>query len=410
MAVRHIDGARVRPERNNSIANTPAGSEPPQARSAATARGRRRKLLTLADVTEAAQSLTAPVSWDFVAGGAGEERTLAANTAAFDQIWLLPRVLSGVQTPSSTVQVLGRTWSAPLGVAPTAYHTLMHPDGELATARAASSIGVPLCVSTFAGRTLADIAAVASCPLWLQIYWLRDRSATRRLIEDAAAAGFEALVLTVDAPHLGRRLRDLRNDFQLPAGIAPANLTGNGFSSPAGHARTEFDAALDWSVLGWLREVSALPVLLKGIMNPEDATRAAELGVDGIIVSNHGGRQLDGAAATLEVLSDIAAAVAGRCAVLVDGGVRRGRDILACLALGADAVLLGRPILEGLAVGGQAGVECVLRIVIDELLDAMQLTGTPWATDVPAGVIRSGPPRLAPNPQRPSAVPMVRVR
>jgi len=397
MTVRDI-GASSHPTLQDSAGSARAGGDRAPAGTGADGRaGHLADLLTLADVSRAARSRTDRALWDFIAGGAGEEHTLAANLTAFDQVRLLPRVLSGVREPSATVRILGRDWSAPLGIAPTAYHTVMHSAGEVATARAASSAGVLFCVSTFAGRTLADIATVASGPLWLQIYCLRDRTATRRLIEEAAATGFEALVLTVDAPHIGRRLRDLRNGFRLPAGITPANLTGTGFASPADHARTEFDPALDWSVLDWLREISPLPILLKGILSPDDAIRAADLGVEGIVVSNHGGRQLDGAPATLEVLPDVAAAVAGRCTVLADGGVRRGRDVLACLALGADAVLLGRPILHGLAVGGQAGVESVLRIVVDELVDAMRLAGIRTATDVPAGLIR---PDAAPIPDR----------
>ncbi len=364
------------------------------------------RLLTLADYAEPARQRLDPGVWDFITGGAGDERTLAANAAAHDRVQLRPRVLTGVARPTAHTTILGRTWAAPLGVAPMGYHTLVHPEGEAATAAAAGAAGVPCVVSSFAGRGFDDIAAAATGPLWLQLYCFRDRKVTRTLIERAAQAGFEALVLTIDAPHLGRRLRDLRNDFRLPPGIEPANLTGAGFSSPAEHAREAFDPALDWTVVEWLRSISPLPVLLKGILTAADARRAESAGADGVIVSNHGGRQLDGVPATLDVLPEIVAALSGRCAVLLDGGIRRGSDVLAALALGADAVLLGRPVLHGLATAGRDGVADVLRIVTEELVDAMTLAGCPAATDVhpelvsaAAGPVRAGAPHPAAAPQ-----------
>ncbi|MEU0946685.1 aminotransferase class I/II-fold pyridoxal phosphate-dependent enzyme [Streptomyces canus] len=337
--------------------------------------------LTLDEFAELARGRMPTPVWDFISGGAGEERTLAANLAAFDRLGLRPRVLAGTGVPDTATTVLDRVWSAPLAIAPLAYHTLADPEGEVASAHAAGAAGVPLVVSTFAGRTFEEIAAAASAPLWLQVYCFRDRETTRRLIERAGRAGFEALVLTVDAPRLGRRLRDLRNGFRLPAGVEPANLADADYSSPSGHALAEFDPALDWSVLEWLRAVSPLPVLLKGVLGAADARRAIDAGADGIVVSNHGGRQLDRAPATADVLPEIASEVAGACPVLLDGGVRRGSDVLAALALGADAVLLGRPVLHGLAAAGREGVSQVLDIVVDELSDAMSLTGTATVAD-----------------------------
>lgn len=351
-------------------------------------------LFALADYAARARAGMDPGTWDFIEGGAGRERTLAANVEAFDGVRLSPRVLSGISGPDTETRILGRSWAAPVAIAPMAYHTLADPAGEVATARAAGRAGVPLVVSTFAGRTFEDIAEGAGSPLWLQVYCFRDRSVTRELIDRAERAGFEALVLTVDAPHLGRRLRDLRNDFRLPTGIVPANLTGSGFSSPSGHARSEFDASLDWSVLEWLRSVSALPLLVKGVLTAPDARRAVSAGARGIVVSNHGGRQLDGAPATFEVLPEIAATVAGDCPVLLDGGVRRGEDVLAALALGASAVLLGRPVLHGLAVGGEQGVEHVLDILAGELTEAMMLTGTRSVKDAGPELVR---PTAAPE-------------
>ncbi|MDV5143324.1 aminotransferase class I/II-fold pyridoxal phosphate-dependent enzyme [Streptomyces sp. SBC-4] len=367
--------------------------------------------LTLADYAAAARPRFTPAVRDFLEGGAGDERTLAANTSAFDAVRLHPRVLAGHQEPDTTTRILGRDWAAPLGIAPMAYHTLAHPEGEIAAARGAGAAGVPLTVSTFAGRTFEDIAAAATSPLWLQVYCFRDRAVTRALIERAEQAGFEALVLTVDAPRLGRRLRDLRNGFELPEGIAPANLTGGGFDSPSAHALAEFDPALDWSVIDWMRGVSSLPLLLKGVLTAQDARRATAEGVQGIIVSNHGGRQLDGAPATLTALPAVAEAVGRACPVLLDGGVRRGTDVLAALALGADAVLLGRPALHGLAVAGADGVGHVLGIVRDELTEAMALTGTGTVAD--AGPALVTPAAVAPAvatgeagvPARPSAPP-----
>ena len=333
--------------------------------------------LTLDEYARIARECMDAAVWDFIAGGAGEERTLAANLEAFDRIRLRPRALTGVVQPGTSTRILGRTWTAPVAIAPMAYHTLAHPEGELATARAAGAAGVPFVASTFAGRTFEEIAAVAGSPLWLQVYCFRDRSTTQWLIESAERAGFEALVLTVDAPHLGRRLRDVRNDFRLPPGIEPANLVGAGFSSPDGHALAEFDPVLDWSVVDWLRSVSSLPILLKGILTASDARRALDAGADGIVVSNHGGRQLDGAVASAAALPAIRDVVRGQCEVLLDSGIRGGIDVLKALALGASGVLLGRPALWGLACGGQPGAARVLSLLAEELTVAMHLAGCP---------------------------------
>ena len=359
--------------------------------------GRPPEPLDLADFADLARARLDPAVWDFIEGGAGQERTLAANTAAFDGIGLRPRVLANRSRPDASAKVLGENWTAPFGIAPTAYHTLVHPEGEAATARAAADFGVPLTVSTFAGRPFADIARDTTGPLWLQVYCFRDRAVTRDLIAAAQDAGFGALMLTVDAPRLGRRLRDVRNGFRLPPGIVPANLPTGDYSHPGGHAATEFEPFLDWSTVDWLRSISPLPVLVKGIMRGDDAELAVEAGADGIVVSNHGGRQLDGAPATLQVLPEIVEAVAAACPVLLDGGVRRGRDVLTALALGADAVLLGRPVLHGLAVAGAEGVRQVLDIMHAELLDAMELAGVGSAAQAEPETLWSseGPVRIA---------------
>jgi isopentenyl diphosphate isomerase/L-lactate dehydrogenase-like FMN-dependent dehydrogenase/DNA-binding transcriptional MocR family regulator len=352
------------------------------------------RAFSLAEYARLAQERLDPSLWDFYAGGAGDERTLAENTAAFGRTALRPRVLAGVTEPELATKILGRTWRVPFGIAPMAYQTLADPAGELATVRAAGRAGVPVVVSTFSGRDFAELAAAAQSPLWLQLYFFRDRAMTRRIIERAENAGFEAVVLTVDCPRLGRRLRDLRNGFRLPPGTTPANLEpadGSEFTAPAAHALAEFEPALDWGVVEWLRSVTRLPILLKGLMTGADGARAVDAGVDGVIVSNHGGRQLDGVRATLDALPEVAAAVAGGCPVLLDGGVRKGTDVMAALALGADAVLLGRPVLHGLAVAGEQGVTDVLGLLSEELGDAMILTGTPSVADIGLDLVQPEP-------------------
>jgi len=355
--------------------------------------------LTVADFTALAEAGMAPGIRDFIAGAAGGERTSAANLEAFDRIRILPRILTGAGAADTATRVLGRAWAAPLGVAPMAYHALVHPEGELATVQAAGAAGLPTVLSTFAGRTFKELAAAATRPLWLQVYCFRDRDQTRRLVRDAEEAGIEALMLTVDTPILGSRLRDLRNGFRLPGHVRPANLAGDGYADPAAQALARMDAALDWSVVDWLRSVSPLPLLLKGVLAADDAARAVEAGIDGIVVSNHGGRQLDGAPATLDALPEVAAAVAGRCAVLLDGGIRRGVDVLAALASGADAVLVGRPVLHGLAAAGPEGVLRVLEILKQELRDAMTLSGVRDLAQIGPHLIHGSTPlhRLAPD-------------
>jgi (S)-3,5-dihydroxyphenylglycine transaminase len=345
-------------------------------------------VLTLADAARLAETRLDPAVWDFIEGGAGEERTLEANRAAFDRVWLRPMVLAAAGMPRIETTILGRRWAAPFGVAPLAYHTLVHPDGELATVRAAGAAGVPVAVSTFASRTFEELADAATAPLWAQVYCFRDRAITQQLVKRAERAGFEALMVTVDTPHPGRRLRDDRNGFRLPPHARPANLPSGDYASPGAH----FDPTLDWSIIGWLRSVSSLPIVVKGILTKSDALKAIEAGVDGLVVSNHGGRQLDGAPPTLDVLPEIVTAVAGRCAVLLDGGVRRGTDVLVALALGADGVLVGRPVLHGLAIGEQAGVARVLEIVRAELIEAMSLAGVAAADQAGPELVAAAEP------------------
>ncbi|GAA4231074.1 hypothetical protein GCM10022254_27320 [Actinomadura meridiana] len=354
-----------------------------------------------------------PSIWSFVEGGAGEEDTFGENTAAFRQYRLRPRVLAGVAEPELRTKILDRTWNAPLAVAPMAFQTLAHPAGELATVRGAGLAGVPVIVNTLSGCRFEDLAEAARSPLWLQLYCFRDRAVTRRLIARAEDAGFEAIVLTVDAPWLGRRLQNLREGLRLPPGVQPANLeppSSGSEPSPGGGVLAEFDPSLDWRIIDWLRSVTRLPILLKGVMTGADGARAVEAGVSGVIVSNHNGGRLDGMRSALDALPEVAAAVAGRCPVLLDGGVRKGTDILVSLALGADAVLLGRPVLNGLAVAGEPGVAAVLDLTTDELADAMVLTGTPSVADADADLIRTGPPAPTGPPRGASHPPTTGLR
>ncbi|MDN3359009.1 aminotransferase class I/II-fold pyridoxal phosphate-dependent enzyme [Actinomadura sp. DC4] len=332
---------------------------------------------TLSDFARLAHAQMSSATWELMEGGAAEERALAANLKAFEQVRAESAPTRTALRPDTATEILGRSWAAPVAVAPLAYQALAHPLGELATVRgAAAAGGVPVVVSTFAGRTLEELAAEGGVPLWLQVYSLHDRPLLRRLVERAENAGFEALVLTFGTPHAGG---DAAGDLRLPSGLTPTNLGAKGCAGPA---RITFDPGPDWPVVEWLRSVTSLPVVVKGVLTGAGARHAADAGADGVVVSNHGGR--DGVPATLDALPEVASAVAGRLPVLLDGGVRRGQDVLAALALGADAVLLGRPVLHGLSVGAAEGVARVLTILLDELRTAMAYAGHGAVADVAA--------------------------
>jgi 4-hydroxymandelate oxidase len=354
-------------------------------------------LLCLADFEAAAGRRLPPDVWDYIRGGSGEEQTLAANRVAFARLPLRPRFLVDVESCELTTTLLGASLSAPIGVAPTAFHRLVHPDGEVATARGAGEAGQLMVVSILASRSLKDIAAAASGPLWLQLYWLRRRDLLAEVVRQGEALGYRALVLTVDTPRVGRRLRDRRNGFAVPPDITAVNLDDGmmatthdahaGTSALERHAREQFDPTLTWADLAWLRGLTGLPILLKGVLTAGDARLAVEHGVAGIVVSNHGGRQLDGVPAAIDALPEVVAAVGGSCPVLLDGGVRTGTDVLKALALGASAVLVGRPVLWGLACGGATGVRDVLSVLAAELENAMALSGRPRLADVDASLV-----------------------
>ena len=347
--------------------------------------------INVTDYEALARARLDEATYDYYAGAAGDEQTLAANRLAFEQIMLRPRVLVDVSRVDTTSHVLGERIAIPIMLAPTAFHRLAHPDGELAAARAAGAADTIMVASTMSTCTLEEIAQAAAGPLWFQLYVFKDRELTREIVCRAEAAGYRALVLTVDAPRLGRRERDLRNRFTLPQGVTLKNFegwrragilgwaTGSSFND---YVHEFFDPSLTWDVIAWLTSITRLPVLLKGILTPEDARLALDTGIAGIIVSNHGGRQLDGAEPAVRALPRVVDEVGGRAEVLMDGGVRRGTDVLKALALGARAVLVGRPYLWGLAVAGEDGVRRVLELLRRELELAMALCGRPAVASI----------------------------
>ncbi len=339
-------------------------------------------------------------SFDYYASGAHDEVTLRANRAAFERLAIAYRVLVDVSRRDLATTVLGMPVSMPMLVAPTAFHCLATPEGEVATARAAGAAGTVMILSTLSTRPVEAVVAAASGPVWFQLYVYRDRGATAALVRRAEAAGCRALVLTVDAPLLGRRERDVRNRFRLPPGLSVANMLPEGYgdlppvdadSGLAAYVAALLDPSLSWKDVAWLRSITELPVVVKGIVRPDDALRAAEVGAAGLVVSNHGGRQLDTAPATLDVLPEIADTLAAHghaIEILLDGGVRRGTDVLKALALGARAVLLGRAVLWGLAADGEAGAAYVLRLLRDELDLAMALAGAPTVKEITRDLVR----------------------
>lgn len=340
----------------------------------------------LEDFEEMARRRMTRMAFDYYAGGSGDEWTLRENRRAFERWVLRPRVLVDVTSVESSTTVLGRSMPFPVLLAPTGFQALAHPLGELATARAAASMDVTMVLSTASTRSIEDVAGEGP-PRWFQLYVHRDRGLTAALVERAHAAGYGAVVLTVDTPVLGRRERDERNRFTLPPELTMANLAGVRLPEADGSAlyayvAAQMDPSVSWRDVEWLRSLSPLPVVVKGILTEEDAALAIEAGVAAIIVSNHGGRQLDGVPASLDALPEVVGAARGAVEVLMDGGVRRGADVVKALALGASAVLIGRPFLWGLAVDGEAGVRRVLDMLRAEFVLAMALAGRSRVEDV----------------------------
>jgi isopentenyl diphosphate isomerase/L-lactate dehydrogenase-like FMN-dependent dehydrogenase len=346
----------------------------------------------------AKEKLPAPI-FDFIAGGAEDEVTLRANRAAFEAITFRPRFMVDVSKIDTSTTVLGQALASPVMLAPVALQKLVHPEGEMASARAAKSAGTVQILSTMSSVSIEDVAAAADGPKWFQLYRYGDRGVSERLVKRAEAAGFSAVCLTVDVPRLGRRERDYRHAVQFPSDVMPINFMHEfDMSSMPEDSRggalsalvaSLMDQTVSWDTLGWLKSITALPVIVKGILTPEDAVLAADQGAAAIVVSNHGGRQLDSSPATAAVLAEIVDAVGDRVDVIVDSGVRRGTDVLKALALGAKAVLIGRPYIWGLAVDGEAGVAQVLSLLRIELEWAMALCGVTSVNDVTRSLVRA---------------------
>jgi isopentenyl diphosphate isomerase/L-lactate dehydrogenase-like FMN-dependent dehydrogenase len=342
--------------------------------------------LNVGDYERLAEETLDEASFGYFAGGAGDEHTIRHNREAFDRWRLRPRVLVDVSSVTTETTVLGETVPLPVLASPVAHLRMAHPDGELAVARAAAAAGTIMCVPTFAMATPAEVAAAApDGRRWYQLYWHPDRGVTKSILDQAKEAGCSAIVFTVDLPKLGRRERDLRTGFVLDPeyrmGVYGSEFGDLGTLTPATAAEL-VDPRLNWRDLEWLHETAQLPVIAKGILTAEDAELAATHGCEAVVVSNHGGRQLDRAVASLDALPEVVEAVGDRAEVLMDGGVRRGEDVAIALALGAKAVMVGRPVVWGLAARGEEGVGHVFELLRDELALALALLGCASPADL----------------------------
>ena len=349
------------------------------------------QLLTLDDAERLAEAVVAPEAWSYIVGGAGDERTLRWNREAFSRFRLRYRVLVDVSTISTETTVLGTPVSLPVLVAPMAFQQIAHEEGEVAMARGAAAAGTLMCVSTVATATPADIAAAApDAPRWLQIYVFRDREVSNQVIEQALESGFSALVLTADLPVYGIRHRETRLGFESPDDDVPAIVAARerGGDTKEHHSLGLLESGLEWDYVTELRERWNVPVIVKGLVTAEDADLACQYGASGVVVSNHGGRQLDGSIAALEALPEVVDVVGDRAEVYLDGGIRRGTDVVMALALGARAVLVGRPAMYGLAFGGDKGVAQVLDILRDEFENALALLGCRSPAEITSAHIR----------------------
>lgn len=354
-------------------------------------------ILNLDSLEALARERLDPMLYDYIAGGAGDEWTLVENRVAWSRFQLLPRMLRGVNDRSLATTVLGQEISMPVVVPPMGFQGLCHAEAECATARATAAEGTIFCASTVSNESLESIAEACGGPRWFQLYVYRDKDITRGLVDRAVAAGYSALCLTVDTPLAGARERDRRNSLRMPSHLALGNFPaahtaehhhGHGAGSAlAQYIAARWDPGLTWDDVSWLRSVSPLPVVVKGVLAPGDAVLAIEHGAAAVIVSNHGGRQLDTVPAGATMLAAVADAVAGRAEVLVDGGIRRGTDVLKALALGARAVLVGRPLLWGLTLDGADGVRAVLQHIRLEIDLAMALAGCRTVADATRDLI-----------------------
>jgi len=338
--------------------------------------------------------------YDFIAGAATDEITLRRTRAVFDAIMLRPRMLVDISQPDLATTVLGQPTAFPILVDPAGGHGRAHPEAELATARAAGAMGTVMILSSGSTYTLEDVAQAATGTIWFQQYLYKDRELTQRMAHRAQEAGYKAVCLTLDSTVRAKRERNIRNDYSSPsspnyAGLEVPEYAWQMSSDAPRGVNTLVDRAATWSYVDWLAAHTPLPLLVKGIMTAEDARLCAEHGVRAIIVSNHGARQLDTTFASIEVLPEVVEAVDGKCEVYLDGGIRRGTDVLKALALGARAVLIGRPLFWGLAVDGEAGVQAVLRMLRDELEMAMGMCGRPTITSIDRSLLGTVSPLLS---------------
>jgi isopentenyl diphosphate isomerase/L-lactate dehydrogenase-like FMN-dependent dehydrogenase len=338
--------------------------------------------LKLADFEPAARSILPQAIYDYIAGGAEDEATLRGNRDAFARYRFRFKVLTSADHPDLGTELFGQRFTMPVHLAPAAIQRMAHPDGEVAAYRAASSAGIAYCLSTLSSVSMEDLAAAATGARWFQLYMHPERAVSAAFIERAVDAGFSAILLTVDLPKTGRRERDIRNAFSLPDGVSYANLDGRrrtataeGPDPFAQNVNAHTSAALGWADLEWLLARTSLPVVVKGVVRADDARRAVEAGARGLVVSNHGGRQLDYAIASLDALPEVVQAVGGKVPVLLDGGVRRGTDVLKALCLGASGVLIGRPYIYALAIAGTDGVRSMLEMLREEIALSMSLLG-----------------------------------
>jgi 4-hydroxymandelate oxidase len=359
------------------------------------AAGTARKLATVSDFEPLAKQRMSHMAYEYVSGGAGDELTLRDNIQAFDRLRLHPRVLVDVSQLDTRTTILGQSLDFPILMAPTAYHRLMHPEGELATVQGAAKAGAQMIASSFATTTIEDMSRAAKSPLWFQLYCVRDRGFTKDLVQRAENAGCRAIFVTVDSPVVGNRHRETRLGFALPPGLDRANYRGlGGVASTTSHRPSEreiysvvLDPTLTWKEIEWIRSFARVPVVIKGVLSPLDAAKAVSAGVAAVAVSNHGARNLDTVPATIDALPRVADAVKGELPLFLDGGVRRGTDVVKALALGASAVLVGRPYLYGLAAQGADGVASVMTMLRTELEMVMALTGRRTLKEIDRSVL-----------------------
>ncbi|XP_072032433.1 2-Hydroxyacid oxidase 1-like [Amphiura filiformis] len=361
------------------------------------------QLVCLDDYEKKAEQLLPKFAYDHCVGGADDQQTLQDNKEAFTRFQLRPRLMRDVSNRDMSTTILGHHLPHPIAIGPSSFHKMVHPDGEIATVKGAAMTSTPICIGgSTSNVTLEDLAEAvkdSTTPLWIQFYIYKDRQINERLIKRAEKAGYEALFVTVDVPCLGKRRLDIRNQFNLPSNLSAANIAGEleiqqlytkgKGSGLENFANTQFDPSVTWEDIKWLRSITRLPIVLKGILTAEDAREAVKYGVNGIIVSNHGGRQLDGVLATIDALSEVVEAVRGsNVEVYLDGGVTKGTDVLKALALGAKAVFIARPIMWGLACDGQEGVKKVVDILKDEFSLAMALSGCTSIEDISRDILQ----------------------